>query len=62
MNVEIRTEAPIFLFWEYLFRIFGIMSLQCDIWEGRGGGGVRVVNCFISYVWNNRGPYFSQDQ
>jgi hypothetical protein len=30
MNVEIGTEAPIFLFWEYLFQIFGILSLQCD--------------------------------
>jgi hypothetical protein len=29
MNVEIGTEAPIFLFWEYLFLIFGILSLQC---------------------------------
>jgi len=29
MNVEIGTETPIFLFWEYLFQILGILSLQC---------------------------------
>ncbi len=27
MNVEIGTETPIFLFWEYLFRNIGILSL-----------------------------------
>jgi hypothetical protein len=31
MNVEIGTETPIFLFWEYLFRNIGILSLQCTL-------------------------------
>jgi hypothetical protein len=31
MNVEIGAEAPIFLFWEYLFQIFAHLSLQCSL-------------------------------
>ncbi len=29
MNVEIETVAARFLFWEHLFQILGIGSLQC---------------------------------
>jgi hypothetical protein len=46
MNVEIGTEALILLFWEYLFQISGILSLQCTpdligrvAWRGGEGGG-----------------------
>jgi hypothetical protein len=29
--VEIGTKSPIFLFWEYLFQIFGILSLPFEL-------------------------------
>ncbi len=58
MNVEIGTEAPIILFWEYLFQIFGILSLQCN---------TQIVNLWIQNPdpWQNTDwaqAYSSQQQ
>jgi hypothetical protein len=33
MIVEIGTVAAQFLFWEYLFQIYGIASLQCAAYQ-----------------------------
>jgi hypothetical protein len=47
MNVEIGTETPIFLFWEYLFRNFGILSLQCSVVDPNP---LRIV--FVTWIRN----------
>ncbi len=31
MNLEIGTKAEQFQFWKYLFWMFGIVSLQCEV-------------------------------
>jgi hypothetical protein len=44
--VEIGTETPIFLFWEYLFLNFGILSLQCgDISDALYILLLHILNC-----------------
>ncbi len=51
MNVEIGIEAPIFLFWEYLFQIFGILSLQC-------GTVVHIsFNFILQTCWGRTLPF-----
>ncbi len=52
MNVEIGTEAPIFLFWEYLFQIFGILSLQCSVWTEM----VKLVSCLVVLLAGSVAP------
>ncbi len=52
MNVGIETVAPQFLSWEYLFRIFGIVSLQCTSKILIKTCAANITVAFITHQYN----------
>jgi hypothetical protein len=58
MNVEIGTEAPIFLFWEYLLPLFGIFSLQCRLGQECLTPG-HLSACLVSQVCLDQDSHMS---
>ncbi len=63
MNVENGTEALIFLFWEYLFQISGILSLQCGMRFSSDWRGVSLCvqsGIYFLALWQKRGARSSE--
>ncbi len=51
MNEGIGTVALQFLFWEFMFRIFGIISLQCRILVQKIGFELlKKNNCYVDKI------------
>ncbi len=62
MNVGVEPVAAQFLSWEYLFNIFGIVSLQCG--ELGGPKGMSSLQSFNgTHLFNKKsiGAIFNQD-
>jgi hypothetical protein len=50
MSVGIGTEALQYLFWEYMFRIFDIVSLQCTPRGIYGIGVGKWIHLNVSFI------------
>jgi hypothetical protein len=55
MNVEIGTVPAQFLSWQYLFRIFGIVSLQCSVKED-DLFAVVLLDTINNFLYRGVGP------
>ncbi len=52
MNMEIGTEAPIFLFWEHMFQIFDICL--CSAGPTKGSQGRTKISCTCTTILTNQ--------
>jgi hypothetical protein len=59
MNVGIGNVAVQCLFWEYLFRIFGIMSLQCSSTDWQNFRPFLYVSSVLQGIGLEHDPGFS---